>query len=74
MQLEEDDIIIVNYKKLNFSPQVKKKDWYDRNKNALLVDGWRLPTRMHFEQILEENEIIPFKKERKKKKEENKEE
>lgn len=66
MKLQEDDVIMINYRKLNYSPIVKKKDWFEANKEALRRDGWRLPTRMHLKQILKENDIEAFKKPRKK--------
>jgi len=74
MQLQENDIILYNYRRSSIAPIIKKKDWYERNKESLNLDGWRIPTKQHLKQILDENEIQPFKKERKKKKEENKEE
>ncbi len=74
MQLQENEIILYNYRRSSVAPIIKKKDWYERNKESLSLDGWRLPSKQHLKQILDENEIQPFKKERKKKKEENKEE
>ena len=74
MQLQENDIILYNYRRSSVAPIIKKKDWYERNKESLNLDGWRPTNKQHLKQILDENEIIPFKKERKKKKEENKEE
>jgi spermidine synthase len=65
MKLEENDVIIINFRKPNIAPIIKKKEWFEKNKTALNVDGWRLPTKEHLKDILKENEIEPYKKERK---------
>lgn len=61
MELQQDEIIIINWRKINFSPLIKKKEWFELNKDALLRDGWRLPTRLHLKQIMKDNDLTPFK-------------
>ena len=67
MQLQEDDIILVKFKGGIIAPIIKKKQWYENNKDVLLQDGWRIADKKELKEILKENEIEPFKKVRKKK-------
>jgi len=67
MQLQEDDIILIKFKGGIIAPIIKKKRWYEDNKDSLLSDGWRIANKSEFKEILKENEIEPFKKVRKKK-------
>ncbi len=67
MQLLEDDIILVRFRGAKISPIIKKKQWYENNKDVLLQDGWRIADKKELKEILKENEIEPFKKTRKKK-------
>lgn len=69
MQLLEDDVILVKFRGAKVAPIIKKKQWYEQNKTALLSDGWRVPGKTELKEILKENEIEPFKKTRKKKSE-----
>lgn len=67
MQLQEDDIILVKFKGGIIAPIIKKKQWYEKNKDVLLQDGWRIADKAEFKEIIKANEIEPFKKVRKKK-------